>query len=172
MQEEYNVDRCGMPPKKPEEILFMRAVQVTENAVSIWFSQEDIPSRGQMLTLVRRALEQEGYIPWPETEAECFSSGNDALVISRPGRSHRRGFVFHDLEELLGGALACPDGDSALYADGRRYVLSVAPELVRGGLYEFGTERALPPDWEIYMREKGACLMPDRAIERLRRIFS
>lgn len=150
----------------------MRAVQVAENAVSIWFSREDIPSRRQMLTLVRRMLEKEGYEPWPETEAECFAAGEDALVIARPGRVHRRAFFFEDLEALLGGALCCRGEDSALYLSEGGYILVLAPEEVRAGLYEFGQARELPFGWETQAREQGRCLLPHNAAGDLRRYFA
>ncbi len=150
----------------------MRAVQVAENAVSIWFSREDIPDRRQMLTLVRRMLEREGYAPWAETEAECFTAGEDALVIARPGRAGRRAFFFEDLEALLGGASCCAGGDgSALYLSGGGYILTLAPEQVRPGLYEFGADCALPAQWEEHAREQGLCLLPENAAADLRRYF-
>lgn len=150
----------------------MRAVQVAENAVSIWFSREDIPNRRQMLTLVRRMLEQKGFAPWPETEAECFTAGEDALVIARPGRGGRRAFFFGDLEALLGGALCCADGDSALYFAEEGYILTVVPENIRSGLYEFGEDCPLPLHWEEHAKEQGQCLLPEDATAALRRHFS
>lgn len=150
----------------------MRAVQVAENAVSIWFSGEEMPSRRQVMTLVRRMLEQEGFAPWPETEAECFAAGKDALVIARPGRGHRRAFFFEDLEALLGGASCCEGGGSALYFAEGGYILTLDPEDVRPGLYEFGRDCPLPPDWEAHAREQGLCLLPEDAAASLGRHFA
>lgn len=150
----------------------MRAVQVAENAVSIWFSEENVPTRRQMLALVRQALEERGFPPWPETEAECFTMGQEALVIARPGRPHRLGFFFPDLELLLAGALACGPGESSLYLDGGGYVLTVPSEGISPALYEFGQYQACTPEWEAHAREQGLCLLEDTAISDLRRYFA
>lgn len=64
----------------------MRVMQVAERAVAIWFVEEDAPPRRNMLTLVRSALKASGYAPWRSTEAECFSAGNETLLIARPER--------------------------------------------------------------------------------------
>ncbi|MCD8115771.1 MAG: hypothetical protein LUE21_01395 [Oscillospiraceae bacterium] len=149
----------------------MRTVQATEKTVSIWFSQEDAPPRRQVLRLVRSALEERGLAPWPETEAECFAAGGDTLVIARPA-AHSLGFYFEDLESLLAGALACPDGESDLYAVPEGYILTVAGDMAVSALYELGASRRISPDWAVHAVEQGRCLIAHDAVETLRRYFS
>lgn len=150
----------------------MRTVQVTETAVSIWFSGENVPAREQILELIRQALAERGMTPWPDTEAECFAAGEDTLVIARPGHARRPAFYFGDLEALLSGALSCADGESALYDMGEGYLLATAPESVGPALYEYGQADTVSADWETHAREQGRCLIPDTAILDLRRYFS
>ena len=150
----------------------MKTVQATETAVSIWISREQAPSRTQMLALIRQALAERGLTPWPETEAECFAAGEDTLVIARPGHSRRTAWYFADLEALLAGALACPGGDSDLYAVPGGYVLTLAPEAAGPALGEFGESFPVVPEWEIHAREQGMCLIRHSAIDDLRRYFS
>ncbi|MCC8357118.1 MAG: adaptor protein MecA [Oscillospiraceae bacterium] len=149
----------------------MRTVQATENAVSIWFSQEEAPPQQQVLRLVRSALEERGLAPWPETEAECFAAGADTLVIARPA-AHSAGFYFEDLESLLAGALACPDGESDLYAVPDGYILTAAADVAVPALYEFGTPRRVLPDWAAHAAEQGQRLAASDAIATLRYWFS
>ncbi|MCD7844920.1 MAG: adaptor protein MecA [Oscillospiraceae bacterium] len=149
----------------------MRTVQATENAVSIWFSQEDAPPRRQVLRLVRSALEERGLTPWPETEAECFAAGADTLVIARPA-AHSPGFYFEDLEALLAGALACPDGESDLYALPEGYILTVSGDMAVSALYEFGVPRRVSPGWAVHAAEQGQRLIAHSAAATLKRWFS
>lgn len=148
----------------------MRTVQATESAVSIWFSQEDAPSRRQLLLLVRKALEERGLPPWPATEAECFAAGEETLVIARPA-AHALGFYFDDLESLLAGARACPGGETSLYTEGEGYVLTLAPEEGCPALYEYGAPWPVRPGWEIHAREQGRCLLAGDAAQALCRFF-
>ena len=149
----------------------MRTVQVTETAVSIWFSHEAVPGRGQLLALVRQALTEQGLPPWSQTEAECFAAGEDALVIARPGRAHQAAFYFDDLEMLLGGVLATAEGESSLYAAEDGYILIVAPEAAGPALYEYGQPWQIDADWEHHAEEQGRCLIERSAISDLRRCF-
>ena len=134
----------------------MRTVQAAATAVSIWFSGEDAPDRAGLLALVRQALADRGLAPWPDVEAECFSAGGDALIIARPAGRRRQVFAFPELESLLAGALACPDGPSSLYdagADG--YILTAAPETVSPALWEWGTPAGVTADWEVPHGRRG-----------------
>ncbi len=150
----------------------MKTVQATETAVSIWITHEQAPTREQMLRLVRQALADHGLDPWPETEAECFAAGEDTLVIARPAHARRPAFCFGDLEDLLGGAMPCPDGDSSLYAVGEGYVLALGPEEVRPSLYEYGQAGCVTAGWEAHAREQGLCLIRGEAVAVLRRYFA
>ena len=146
--------------------------QVAERSVLIWFFREDVPGRSQLIALVRRALENEGLRPWPRTEAECFSSGENTLLIARPAYSRETAFLFGDLEALLAGALCCPDGRSSLYAADGGYVLTLCPESVCPGLYEFGVPVPFSEDHEVHAAEQGMRLLHENAIADLRRFFS
>ena len=149
----------------------MRALQVAERAVSIWFSREDAPTRGQMLCLVRRALADRGYRPWPETEAECFAAGEDTLLIARPGRARTAAFYFESLDRLLAAA-ACGRDGGALYAAGRGGYLLTAPAAdVCAALYEFGEPVRLTPEREAHETEQGRQIIPDAALAALREAF-
>lgn len=149
----------------------MRAVQVAERAVSIWFSREDAPTRGQMLRLVRRALLDRGFRPWPETEAECFASGEDTLLIARPGRPRTAAFYFESLDRLLAAA-ACGRDGGALYDAGRGgYLLTVPAEDVCAALYEFGAPARLSPEREAHEREQGRQLVDRAALAALLEAF-
>ena len=150
----------------------MRTVQATDTAVSIWITREAAPTGEQMLRLVRQALEDQGLAPWRETEAECFAAGEDTLVIARPGRARRVGFYFCGLEELLGGALACPEAESCLYVLEDGYMLVLAPEHAAPSLYEYGERQSVGADWEEHAREQGMCLIRNGALGTLRRFFS
>ncbi len=150
----------------------MRTIHVAENAVSIWFSQEEPPPRRQMLRLVRQALKDGGFAPWPETEAECFAAEGEALLIAHPGPTHPHVIFFDDLESLLGAVAACPDAESSLYAAENGYFLAVPPELRHPALYEFGAEASVSADRLAHAKEHGECLLPDRAIAELRRRFA
>ena len=150
----------------------MISVQATDRLVSLWVSREAPPSRERMLCLVRQALAERGLAPWPETEAECFAAGEDTLIIARPVRPGRRAFIFPDLEALLGGALRCPPGESALYTVGEGYILTVAPEAAAPALYEFGESCGAGPLWEAHAREQGMCLIREDAVAVLCRHFS
>lgn len=150
----------------------MRSVQVSDRTVTMWFSGEKAPGGRKLAALVRRTLEERGMEPWAETEAERFDAGEDTLVIARPGPPRPRAFFFPGLEELLTGALSCPDGPSALYRTEGGYLLTVAPENVRPGLYEFGAVTALPLGWEDHAREQGRCVTAGNAVADLRRAFA
>ena len=150
----------------------MKTIQATETAVSIWFSREEVPSRGQMLGLIRQALTERGLKPWPETEAECFAAGEDTLVIARPAHIRRHGVYFDDLETLLAGVFSCRPGESSLYAVEDGYVLTVGSEAAGPALYEFGQEYMTGEDWEAHAAEQRMCLIKDTAITDLRRYFS
>ena len=149
----------------------MRALQVTESAVSIWYSGEERPPREQMLGSVRRALEASGFAPWPETKAECFACGEDVLVIARPGHSRREGFFFEDLDGLLAGAAAFAEGECALYAVEDGFILVPARGHARPAAYEFGTPCGVSADWEAHAQEQGLCLERDDAAGFLSRLF-
>lgn len=149
----------------------MRTVQATQTAVSIWVTREDMPTKGQLLALVRQALSERGLDPWPSTEAECFTAGGDALIIARPGHERQCGFYFPDLEPLLDAVAATADGESALYSAAGGYVLAVAPEAAGPALWEYGESFQLDEAWEAHAREQGLCLMPEGAIGGLRRCF-
>ncbi len=149
----------------------MKTVQATDTAVSIWISREAAPTREQMLSLVRQALEERGLAPWAETEAECFAAGEDTLVIARPVHG-RQGFFFADLEALLGGALACADVPSSLYVTEDGYLLAVAADGAAPALYEYGQARPVNAGWEAHAAEQGACLIREDAVACLRRFFS
>ena len=150
----------------------MKTVQATDTAVSIWISHEQVPTRGQLLQLIRQALTDRGLTPWRSMEAECFAAGEDTLVIARPGQARRLAFYFSDLEELLSGVLRCAGADSSLYDAGEGYILTVAPEEAVLALYEFGHASEVTYDWELQAREQGRCLIRDRAIDELHRYFS
>ena len=150
----------------------MRTVQAAATAVSIWFSGEDVPDRAGLLALVRQTLADRGLPPWPDVEAECFAAGGDALIIARPA-ARRLAFAFPELEALLAGALACPDGPSSLYdagADG--YILTAAPEAASPALRAWGEPAGVTADWEVHAREQGLCLMDGAAISELKHWFS
>ena len=155
-----------------EAMGYMISVQATDRLVSLWVSREAPPTRERMLCLVRQALAERGLPPWAETEAECFAAGEDTLIIARPVRPRRRAFYFSDLEALLGGALRCPPGESALYTPGEGYILTVAPEAAALALREFGETYEAGPLWEEHAREQGMCLIREDAIAVLSRYFS
>ena len=149
----------------------MRTVQATDTAVSIWISGERPPAGAEMRRLVGQALAERGLEPWPEVEAEWFAAGEDTLVIARPGRVRRIGFRFDELETLLAGALACADGESALYSAEPGYILVADRTAAGPALYEFGRAVPVPDGWEIHAAEQGRLLIRRGAIAALRRFF-
>lgn len=149
----------------------MRTVQATDRLVSIWISREQPPTRYELRALVRQALAERGLAPWPEVEAEWFASGEDTLLIARPGRAHRAGFLFPDLDSLLAGVLANGPGESSLYAAEEGYILTVDRAAAGPGLYEFGDAFAAGADWETHAAEQGRRLLSGDAIAVLRRTF-
>lgn len=148
----------------------MRKSEVTDRAVSIWLSGENSAELGELTSLVRSTLREAGLRPWSCVEAEVFEAGGDFLLIARPG--HRQGFYFPGLEELLGGALACPDAPSSLYLCPDGYLLALAPEAVCPALYEFGKARPLSPGWECHAAEQGLSLLARDAIRILHSYFT
>lgn len=149
----------------------MRSIQTEEKTVTIRLSGEPVPERGEVLRLVGQALEEGGYAPWPETEAECYSAGEEILVIARPGEAKRAAFFFPELEALLAGANGLPGEDGAVYAAESGYILTLPPEEAAPALYEFGQEMRLPRLWEFHAREQGRCLIGERAPAVLREMF-
>ena len=149
----------------------LRSIRTEENAVVIRLSGEPVPGRGELLRLVRRSLENSGYAPWPETEAECFAAGEEVLVIARPGGPGMGAFFFPDLETLLAGAACLTGEDGAVYAAEGGYILTLPAGGVRPALYEFGRELRLPPLWEYRAREMERCLIPAHAPRVLRETF-
>ena len=149
----------------------MRSIRTEENAVAIWLSGEPVPARGEVLRLVRQSLEESGYTPWQETEAECFAAGEEVLVIARPGEACRRAFFFPDLETLLAAAVCLPGEEGAVYAAEGGYILTLPAEGVCPALYEFGRELRLPPLWEDHAREMEQCLITAGAAAVLRETF-
>ena len=65
----------------------MCVVHTAERAVTIWLTGEEAPSRQRLMALVRGALSAAGYAPWPTADADCFTAGEETLLIARPGRS-------------------------------------------------------------------------------------
>ncbi len=149
----------------------MRTIEATDKLVSIWISREAPPGRRELLALVRQTLEERGLAPWPETEAECFRTEQDTLIIARPGRAIL-GFWFGELESLLAGAFACGDGESSLYALPEGYLLTVDRTSAPPALWEYGQERAVSADWERHADEQGMTLLRGAALADLRRYFS
>lgn len=149
----------------------MRSIQAEEKAVTIRLSGEPAPEREEVLRMVRQALEESGYAPWSETEAECYAAGEEILVIARPGEEKRKAFFFPELETLLAGAAGLSGEDGAVYAAEDGYILLLPPESVRPALYEFGRELRLPRLWECHAREQGRCVLAERAAAVLRKMF-
>ena len=67
----------------------MCVIQAAERAVAIWFTEENAPPLEKILRLVRGALAAGGREPWPAIAAECFTAGDETLVIARPGQKSR-----------------------------------------------------------------------------------
>lgn len=149
----------------------MRSIQTEKNAVAIRLSGEAVPGRGEVLRLVRQALEESGCAPWPETEAECFAAGDEVLVLARPAAERPRAFLFSELEALLAGTDCTPAAEGALYAAEDGYILTLPAAGVCPAMYEFGRELRLPPLWEHHAREMGRCLIPENAAAVLRKAF-
>ena len=149
----------------------MRSIRTEENAVTIWLSGEPEPDRGEVLRLVRRSLEENGFTPWPSTEAECFTAGEEVLVLARPAAEGYRAFYFSDLEALLAGTTSVPTTDGELYAAEDGYILMLPADGACPALYEFGQELRLPPLWEHRAREMERCLLPEGAVGVLRSAF-
>jgi len=149
----------------------MRSIQTEEETVTIRLSGEPVPERGEVLRMVRQALEESGYAPWPETEAECYSAGEEILVIARPGETKRTAFLFPELEALLAGVAGVSGEDGAVYASEGGYILILPPESVCPALFEFGQEVCLSPLWELHVREQGLCLIGEHALAVLRETF-
>ena len=149
----------------------MRSIQTEGKTVTIRLSGEPVPGRGEVLRLVRQALAENGFAPWEETKAECFSAGEETLVIARPGEAKRRLFFFPELESLLAGAACVPADDGAVYAAEDGYILALPSGAVCPALYEFGRELRLSPLWEHHAREMGLCVLPERAPAVLRESF-
>ena len=149
----------------------MRSIQTEEKTVTIRLSGEPVPDSEEVLRLVRAALEEGGYAPWPETEAECYSTGEEILVIARPGETKRAAFLFPELETLLAGVAGLSGEDGAVYAAESGYILTLPPEEAAPALFEFGQELRLPRLWEIHAREQGRCLIGERAPAVLRETF-
>lgn len=146
----------------------MRSIQTEENAVTIWVTGEPAPEGGEVLRLVRRALAEGGFSPWPDTTAECFASGEDVLVLARPGEPRRGAYLFPDREALSACARAVPWEGGAVYAVPEGYILTLEAREAPPGIAEFGDELQLHPLWEAYAREREWCVLPDCAGERLR----
>ena len=149
----------------------MRYIQAADTAVSIRFVGERPPGPGALGRLVRRALAERGLAPWDGMEAECFTAGDETLLIARPVRDSRPAFFFSGLEPLLAGALACADGPSALYAWDGGYLLAADACAAGPALYEFGRAGSVRADWERHAAEQGRCLIGQDAIAALRRYF-
>lgn len=150
----------------------MRSMTVSDRAVTIWFSGEEVPGDRALAALVRRALRERGMKLWRETEAERFDAGEETLVIARPGPARPQGFWFPGLDELLAGVMTCPEGPSALYRARNGYLLVLRPEDVRPGLYEFGEPVRVTSEWEAHAREQGQLLLREEAVNDLRRAFA
>lgn len=149
----------------------MRSIRTERNAVAIWLSGEPVPERGEVLRLVRQALEESGYAPWQETEAECFAAGKEVLVIARPGEERSRAFFFPELESLLAVTPHVPTEEGALYAAEDGYILTLPAGDVCPALCEFGRELRLPPMWERHAGEMEMCLVGEQALRVLREAF-
>lgn len=149
----------------------MRSVDSEGKTVTIRLSGETAPARAAVLRLVRQTLEENGFAPWEETEAECFAAGEEILVIARPGEARRRLFCFPDLESLLTAAACMQAEDGAVYAAEDGYILALPSGAAGPAMYEFGRELRLSPQWEHHAREQGRCLLPERAPAVLRERF-
>lgn len=150
----------------------MCKVEAGETAVTIWLSRECMPSgEREVARLVHRILAERGLEPWPAVAAECFSAGEEMLILARPGIPRPRGYLFPDLESVLEAAFACGGGESELYRAEGGYLL-VVPEPALPALCEYAQEWPLHPDWTAHAREQGLCLLEKDAIGQLVRIFS
>ena len=149
----------------------MRTVHTDGKTVTIRISGEAPPGRDRLLAMVRETLEEGGFAAWEDTEADCFLSDAEALVIARPGTVRGRAYFFPGLEELLAGVRCAAGEEGALYAVPGGYVLTLPPEEACAGLCEFGEERRLHPLWETFAREHGMELLSRRAPEELKNRF-
>ena len=147
----------------------MRSIETEEKAVTIRLTGEPTPSRAELMWLVRLALEARGFPAWEDTEAECFTAGEEILVIARPGE-RRRAFFFDDMDALL-TAVSGSIGDGAVYAVPEGYVLIPAPGKAPPILREFGREMRLPPLWEVFARERGWRIVPEGGTSVLANAF-
>lgn len=143
--------------------------------ISLWLCGrgENSPTTpGDAARLIRHAREEAGLPPWEETEADCFQSGNQLLILARPVSARPHGFYFPDLESLLGAVFACPPRDSALYSmrEGFLLVFPQIPDFLP--LHEFGSDFPLHPLWEIHAREQGLCILPQNAMANLLLVYS
>jgi len=69
----------------------MRVIHTASRTVTIWFIGEEAPSQSGAMALVRGALKHAGHSPWARTEAECFTAGDETLLIARPGEDCSEG---------------------------------------------------------------------------------
>ena len=146
----------------------MRSIWTNCDRVTIMVSGEPVPGRAEVLSLVRRALAEEGFPPWQEVRADCYCAGEDTLVLARPGERRRPAFYFRDEESLLACARSVPAEGGVLFAVPEGFVLTMEPGQTVEGLYEFGEALRLHPLWETAAAERDFCLFPEKAMEKLR----
>ena len=147
----------------------MRTVRTGEKAVQIWLSGEPVPEAKDILAIVRGALAERGFLPWPETQAECFAAGEDVLVLARPAAPRRRAFYFDGRESLLACAHVLPGTGGAVYGLPRGgFLMTLEAAELNEAIFEFADERSLHPLWETFAREHGLCVIPENALEKLK----
>ena len=164
-----------------EEVGYQIAMQITplkDNGLVVTFTDEGPAAFKEMLQNLKEVLQ--------EFSAELAGQEERARVAAQKSGEYdenRRMFVFASMHETMQYAATIPNTYSVkshLYKEGEDYYLVLEKNRlsyksfnrISAQAVEFGNLIAVSEERMQYLEEHGECLIRDRAVSRLRRIYS
>jgi len=155
-----------------QEDIHMQQIEAGPDSVAIWLSGEPVRDPRSIPALVLNILIRHGLPPWPDMEAECYSGGEETLILARPRPPRLMFFFFETQEALLCALTFCPEQNISLYRLETGYLLSLPGGNIPLSFYEHGRTAPLSPLWQAHGKDQGLCLAESCSARELMRFFS
>lgn len=163
----------------------MDIMPLGDTSIAIFIDSEDLDGAGitsQNLDLdaaspiVTTALIEAGMMVDGSLEIEAYTNSEGVLVFARIIPSFPVFCSFDKLDNLLEAACQVgnpPPGTRLTYLDGIYFLtLNGAARELKSMLCEFGDIDEFPPDFDLYLKEHGSCLIQYNALGKLSEYFA